>query len=683
MKDFWSFLLQTLTVSGVAVLVLCVKAMFRDKFSPRWQFWIWGLVALTMVVPAGFSGRYTLINWPLLVETMKSYFTGEYGTITKVAAPIPLPVFGELENIFDWIYGIYVAGVIFFLVRYFSLYFMLRLALARIFKKADFRAGKRYLPEDAGREDHSVQKYVDFVADKYHLSSCRVVQEEGLESAFICGLFRPVLVLPAGLKTDEKVILHELLHLKYHDVLWGLAICLFRSLHWCNPLIWACANLAGNNLESLCDQRVLERLSGEERRDYGRILLEMTGVKYARMPGTSSAANGGKNIRRRIVAITRFKRYPAGMGFVSGCILLVLSVPLIVGTKPEEALGKSHPLFCGDVAEMAQARIISCTTIAGAFDTYAKAVLNRNIPYLAICAPLDRQEFLAKTFLSKGEFDSLKNMALPVPPDPSAGYKIYNLNEKEEDIFEGILVLKLSDSLCTEEMGERGDVWFGAQSVLAKKQGDRFVVIPQEEFIIFEGDAWLLRIPLGGNELPAWNYKAVTKDFSFTMRWQTAACVENQGISGDGYDLIPQPDGEFTVYSGYKVMAHYIGKPEDKCRYEQFGHVGRVVWDRTKETKDSMKNIVPEGIFGLGKYEIDRSGREPGHGTFYGSSSDGSSYGTLPYGEGFSDEFMIGGQGGNGKLEIPDCYMMEIYINNKLYADPILELLEGSGGYGR
>lgn len=116
-------------------------------------------------------------------------------------------------------------------------------------------------------------------------------------------------------------------------------------------------------------------------------------------------------------------------------------------------------------------------------------------------------------------------------------------------------------------------------------------------------------------------------------------------------------------------MAHYIGKPEDKCRYEQFGHVGRVVWDRTKETKDSMKNIVPEGIFGLG--------------TFSGSSSDGSSYGTLPYGEGFSDEFVIGGQGGNGKLEIPDCYMMEIYINNKLYADPILELLEGSGGYGR
>ncbi len=34
MRDIWAFLLQTLTASGVAVLLLIVKAMFRDKLSP-------------------------------------------------------------------------------------------------------------------------------------------------------------------------------------------------------------------------------------------------------------------------------------------------------------------------------------------------------------------------------------------------------------------------------------------------------------------------------------------------------------------------------------------------------------------------------------------------------------------------------------------------------------------------
>ena len=43
MADIWAFLLQTLTASGVAVLLLAVKALFRDKLPPRWHFAIWGI----------------------------------------------------------------------------------------------------------------------------------------------------------------------------------------------------------------------------------------------------------------------------------------------------------------------------------------------------------------------------------------------------------------------------------------------------------------------------------------------------------------------------------------------------------------------------------------------------------------------------------------------------------------
>ena len=44
MTDLWGFLLQTLTASGAAALLLVVKALFRDKLSPRWQFAAWGVV---------------------------------------------------------------------------------------------------------------------------------------------------------------------------------------------------------------------------------------------------------------------------------------------------------------------------------------------------------------------------------------------------------------------------------------------------------------------------------------------------------------------------------------------------------------------------------------------------------------------------------------------------------------
>ena len=68
MRDLWAVLLQTLTASGAAVLLLVVKAIFRDKLSPRWQFGIWGVLGLILLLPAGLLGRYVLVNWPLAAD---------------------------------------------------------------------------------------------------------------------------------------------------------------------------------------------------------------------------------------------------------------------------------------------------------------------------------------------------------------------------------------------------------------------------------------------------------------------------------------------------------------------------------------------------------------------------------------------------------------------------------------
>ena len=76
MADIWSFLLQTLTASGVAALLLLVKAMFRDKLPPRWQFAVWSILGVVVLLPAGLFGRYTLLNWPFYVELFRSNLTG-------------------------------------------------------------------------------------------------------------------------------------------------------------------------------------------------------------------------------------------------------------------------------------------------------------------------------------------------------------------------------------------------------------------------------------------------------------------------------------------------------------------------------------------------------------------------------------------------------------------------------
>ena len=90
MRDIWAFLLQTLTASGAAALLLVVKAMFQDKLSPRWQFAIWGVLGAVLLIPAGILGRYSLFNWPLFIESLKTSLTGSY-TLTNIVCPIPFP----------------------------------------------------------------------------------------------------------------------------------------------------------------------------------------------------------------------------------------------------------------------------------------------------------------------------------------------------------------------------------------------------------------------------------------------------------------------------------------------------------------------------------------------------------------------------------------------------------------
>lgn len=50
-----------------------------------------------------------------------------------------------------------------------------------------------------------------------------------------------------------------------------------------------------------------------------------------RFPGATTMANGGQNIKARIQAITRFKAFPRGMGLVSVCMVVTLTLSLVVG----------------------------------------------------------------------------------------------------------------------------------------------------------------------------------------------------------------------------------------------------------------------------------------------------------------------------------------------------------------
>ncbi|WP_297716434.1 M56 family metallopeptidase [Intestinimonas sp.] len=638
MTDLWSFLLQTLTAAGAAAFLLVLKSLFRDKLSPRWQFGIWGLLALVLLYPAGRGGRYVLFNWPLWLETLKTALTRDYDLI-RVTAPIPLPApLSGPQTPLDVLYFLYVAGVVVLLAWYALAYLRLRLAL------------RRGSPAD----DAQLRR----VAAQYELPVCRVVEVEGLPTAFVCGVFRPVLALPAGQPVDDKVLLHELLHLKYHDAAWGLLICLFRCLHWCNPLLWYCADRAGNDAEALCDQRVLERLEGEDRRDYGRILLSMASDKYARAVGTSSMANGGRNVRARIEAIARFKRYPAGMALASVSVALVLLFPLTLGWG--QTLAKANGLGHSGELEfhtaMASARLTPCTTAAGAFDAYGKAVIHDNGIYRALCAPLSEHPALAAQMegFAHGPDPWVHEhweSGLPGRADHTVGYFLYNLTQADGG-YAAVMVWPLQMAYVDGPdappvyWSEEDRAYAAWQSLWAERQGDRWVVLPQGEFHLTEteGDG----LVWGDDALPS-------------------AAIYAADVDGLRLELTYQ-----TVHS---VSYTFGEKPKVNARFDAAGES----FDFTgSETHPGAADLVNR--YAAAPVYADGSGPALEFGSGQGSSSDGTFWGNVrdyggllaSGGSGFGDD-------PNDPPVWPDHYRMVLtYVDGR--EEQMVELRPMEGG---
>lgn len=654
MRDIWAFLLQTLTASGTAVLLLVVKAMFQDKLSPRWQFSIWGVLGVILLIPAGMFGRYALFNWPLLIESLKTYLTGSY-SMTNIVSPIPLPMIKAPETVFDWVFFVYMVGVVIMLLRYLFTYIRLRIAL-----------GKGIEINGQGLEQ------IQTVSSQYGLPVCKAVEVAGISSAFICGVLRPVLVLPAEEATDDKVLLHELLHLKYRDAFWGLVICLFRCIHWCNPLLWYCADRAGNDLEALCDQRVLEHLEGEERREYGRILLAMSNDRYARVPGTSSMANGGKNIRQRIQSIARFKNYPMGMKLVSVCVAIMLSAPLVLGTQATSVYNaeRKFPSNIDTDIAFASARTVRCTTLAGALDAYGKALITQNGIYRAMCAPIAEQTALAAQVANaEGSDNRLAwNTGLPCWTNEENGYAIYNLEPVGSNAYECLVVVVLKD-YPYRQISEKNWNYVAAQPVKVEKEDGRWVVLPQGDFYVVEvlGDPWLT---WGMEELPSYVFADTADGFRSEIHLQKVFTVDNTIEETNDfswafgptvrYDTVPKPNATFSeVHWNNFTRCVYVGNETDKAMITSIG-----------------LSVAP----------LEEDGSRPElrkvHRNEAGSSSDGSEWGGQSLGEDWGTIVQIGGGGTSSDFdkdcfELPDGYAGQLYINWEPTSELTLRLQEG------
>jgi len=449
MVNIWEFLLQTISVSLVAGLILIVKNIFKDKLTPRWQYGIWILLILRIFLPVK-ADKFVLLPFGIYLEMLKGYIENFLSSaytrpLIAIEPSGVIPYISSLpESITDILFIIYILGIIAFLCFYLFSYIKLRLILKKGY-------------------DISPEKRLEFqhILSENKIKSIKIISVKGINSAFICGVFSPVLVLPSERETDEKILLHEIMHLKHLDSLQNILWCLLRCLHWCNPFMHYIFNIIGNDMEMLCDQRVLEKLEGEERREYGLLLLNEVNRKYARMPGTTSVSNGGKNISKRIEAIARFKKYPKGMALVSVCIAIILSLPCLFVSAGFSADSTTIYWLPRNEYEyqkaLAYTRLNRPTTIAGAIDTYAKALMEDNSIMLLAASPEEKhQDIINNLYSYYNDIDIYASEGRP--------FSVFNLTKTDNEKYSAVLIFSIYEedveSYSKEEEYGFGDTLF-------------------------------------------------------------------------------------------------------------------------------------------------------------------------------------------------------------------------------
>jgi hypothetical protein len=124
---------------------------------------------------------------------------------------------------------------------------------------------------------------------------------------FACGLLTPTIVLPAecdswSLDRRRAVLLHELAHVRRHDLIGHTLGRLACAVYWFHPLVWTAAKQLRSESERACDDLALA--CGARATDYAEHLLDIvTSVRKDATPSVALAMARRKEFEGRMLAI--------------------------------------------------------------------------------------------------------------------------------------------------------------------------------------------------------------------------------------------------------------------------------------------------------------------------------------------------------------------------------------------
>ena len=159
------------------------------------------------------------------------------------------------------------------------------------------------------------------------------------QSPMLVGFFRPTILLPLEHLPDSDarfILAHELTHFRRKDLWKKLLFLMVRCAHWFNPIVYLLNRDFSRWLETSCDEQVVSSLDRDQRKEYGRLLIDYAPAsRYAGPKLYVSFASCRYKLKRRIsIMLNSNKKTRSLLG-------LVLAIALVVGCLATTALAAS------------------------------------------------------------------------------------------------------------------------------------------------------------------------------------------------------------------------------------------------------------------------------------------------------------------------------------------------------
>lgn len=135
----------------------------------------------------------------------------------------------------------------------------------------------------------------------------RLLRSDDARMPFACGVITPTIILPAECDdwtADRRlaVLLHELAHVRRHDLIGHTLGRLACAFYWFHPLVWTAAKQLRSESERACDDLALA--CGARPSDYAEHLLDIvTSVRHDSTPAVALAMARRKEFEGRMLAI--------------------------------------------------------------------------------------------------------------------------------------------------------------------------------------------------------------------------------------------------------------------------------------------------------------------------------------------------------------------------------------------